>query len=117
VGTVADTRTCDQCGTAFVPRREHARFCCVRCRAAWNRAHTGIGQGRITSWTWKPVPGPALASLASRGRSWELTRHRAYQAHLADHTLGETFGRTAAFLNLTAAGALSITVKDAHAGR
>jgi len=77
----------------------------------------GIGQARITSWTWKPVPGPALASLAPRGRSWELTRHRAYQAQLADHTIGETFGRTAAFLNLAAASALSVTVKGAHAGR
>lgn len=219
---MADTRTCDQCGTAFVPRREHARFCCVRCRAAWNRGHTddpaaeasalswsmaamtetigrlpavrtwdqtrafaaigeavwqvtlvdatlvrhhldtydavmagqapaqrrlieqtlaglrfvrnhigpearlaefiqpgrpGIRQARITSWTWKPVPGPVLATLAPRGRSWELTRHRAYQAHLAGDTIGETFGRTAVFLNLAAAGALSSTVAGAHGGQ
>jgi integrase len=24
---VADTRTCEQCGIVFTPRREHARFC------------------------------------------------------------------------------------------
>jgi len=36
---VADTRTCEQCGTSFTPRREHARFCSVRCRVAWNRRH------------------------------------------------------------------------------
>jgi len=219
---VADTRTCDQCGTVFVPRREHARFCCVRCRAAWNRGHTDdpaadasalswsmaamtetierlpavrawdqtrafatIGEavwqvtlvdatlvrhhldsydavmagqaagqrrlteqtlaglrfvrnhispearlaefiqpsrpagrpGRITSWTWKPAAGPALASIGPHGRSWELTRHRAYQAHLAGRTIGETFDRTAAFLNLVAASALSATVAGAQGGR
>ena len=41
---------------------------------------------------------------------------QAYQAHLASHTIGETFGRTVAFLNLAAANALSITVTGAHAG-
>jgi len=34
---VGDTRNCEQCGIAYVPRREHARFCSVRCRVAWNR--------------------------------------------------------------------------------
>jgi hypothetical protein len=38
---VADTRTCEQCGASFVPRREHARFCSPACRAAWNSEHTG----------------------------------------------------------------------------
>ena len=37
----ADTRECEQCGTSFVPRREHARFCSALCRAAWNREHAG----------------------------------------------------------------------------
>jgi hypothetical protein len=40
-GPVADTRACEQCGTVFVPLREHARFCGVSCRAAWNREHLG----------------------------------------------------------------------------
>ncbi|MGH3274765.1 MAG: hypothetical protein ACRDNZ_10670 [Streptosporangiaceae bacterium] len=34
---MADLRHCEQCGTVFVPRREHARFCSGRCRVAWNR--------------------------------------------------------------------------------
>jgi hypothetical protein len=209
---VADIRNCEQCGTSFVPRREHARFCSARCRAAWNREHTGdlkagasalawsvtamsdttgrlprvrawdrprafavigeavwwvtivdatlvrhhpdvydsvmarqppaerrliegtltglrflrnrigdeadlgefiepgeAGQGagerRITGWTWKPVPEPALTSLPPRGQAWEMTRYRGYQAHLAGHTIGETFGRVAAFLKLAAANA------------
>jgi hypothetical protein len=220
---VADIRDCEQCGTSFVPRREHARFCSARCRAAWNREHMGdlkagasalawsvtamsdttrrltrvraadrprafaaiaeavwwvtivdatlvrhhpdaydsvmrdqtpaqrelieetlaglrfvrnrigdeadldefiepgkddpgAGQRRITGWTWKPVPEPALAVLSSRGQAWEMTRYRAYQAHLAAHTIGETFGRVAAFLKLAATNEPSVTDASAHAG-
>ena len=40
-GPAADTRACEQCGRVFVPQREHARFCGVGCRAAWNREHLG----------------------------------------------------------------------------
>ena len=69
----------------------------------------GAHHGRVASWTWKPVPDPALPSLTPRGRAWELARYRAYQAHLAGQPTGTTFGRTAAFLNLAAADALSIT--------
>jgi hypothetical protein len=36
---MADTRSCEQCGVMFAPRREHARFCSARCRVAWNRHH------------------------------------------------------------------------------
>jgi hypothetical protein len=220
---VADIRNCEQCGTSFVPRREHARFCSARCRVAWNREHTGdlkagasalvwsvtamsdtagrlprvrawdrprafavigeavwwvtivdatlvrhhpdvydsviarqppaerwliegtltglrfvrnrigdeadlgefiepgeAGQGagerRITGWTWKPVPEPALTSLPPRGQAWEMTRYRGYQAQLAGHTIGETFGRVTAFLKLAAANAPPITDANAHAG-
>jgi len=219
---VADIRNCEQCGTSFVPRREHARFCSARCRAAWNRDHmgdlkagasalvwaitamsdttgrlpkvrpadrprafavigeavwwvtivdatlvrhhpdaydnvlagqapaerqlveetlTGLrfvrnqigdeadlgefiepgkagpgpGEGRITGWTWKPVPEPALASVSRRGEAWEMTRYRAYQAQLAGHTIGETFGRAAEFLKLPAANATSIANPSVHA--
>jgi hypothetical protein len=52
----------------------------------------GAGTERVTAWVWKPVPEPALGSLAPRGRAWERTRYRAYQAHLAGHTVGGTFG-------------------------
>lgn len=219
---MADIRNCEQCGVVFVPRREHARFCGARCRAAWNREHRGdpaaeasalqwsvtamtetierlpairawdrppavaaIGEAvwqvtlvdatlvrhhpdtydrtmasqtpaqrwliedslaglrfvrnhigheaslagfiqaggpsangrRITNWSWKPVPEPALASLAPRGQAWELARYRAYQAYLAGHTIGHTFGRAAEFLNLAVANALSITGTDARARR
>src|ERR1700689_5350175 len=56
-------------------------------------ASPGAGQRRITGWAWKPVPEPALGSLPSRGQAWEMTRYRAYQAQLADHTIGELFVR------------------------
>jgi hypothetical protein len=221
---VADIRECEQCGTSFVPRREHARFCCAGCRGVWNREHMGdlaaeesalvwsltamgdtserlcrvrawdraralavigeavwwttivdatlvrhhlqaydaamasqapaerklvegtlaglrfvrnriggqadlaeftgpseaglgAGDGCVTGWVWKPVPEPALGSLSPRGQAWEMTRYRAYQAWLAGHTIGETFGRTAAFLKLAAANAPSITDAGTHAGR
>jgi hypothetical protein len=214
---VADIRNCEQCGASFVPRREHARFCSARCRAAWNREHvsdltagasalvwsitamsdatgrlprvrawerprafavigeavwwitivdatlvrhhpdaydnvmtgqtpaqrqlvegtlTGLrfvrnqigdeadlaefiepGEGRITGWTWKPVPEPALASLSPRGQAWEITRYQAYQAQLAGHTIGETFGRAAEFLKLAAASEPPGPDVSAHAAR
>jgi hypothetical protein len=211
--TVAvDVRDCDQCGTSFVPRREHARFCSADCREAWNRGHAGdphagaralqwsitamtdttrrltrataadqpraaavisegvwwvtivdatlirhhpdayddvmarytpaerrlvdgtlaglrfvrngiagdadlaefvgpgpaepgAGNAAVTRWTWRPVPEPAVTSLPPRGQAWEISRYRAYHAHLAGHAIGETFGRAAAFLNLAAATA------------
>ena len=75
----------------------------------------GEGKTPLTSWTWKSVPRPALASLPSRTQAWETTRYRAYQAQLAGHTIGETFKRAAAFLDLTAAKAASITDNSGRA--
>src|SRR5262245_41578582 len=40
-GVMAETRRCERCGAAFVPQREHARFCSGDCRAGWNREHMG----------------------------------------------------------------------------
>lgn len=207
---MAETRTCEQCGALFTPRREHARFCRPRCRVAWNRENTGDpqagakalewsiaamreaierlaadqvpdhvqgfaliseavwlvtlvdatlvryhrrayksamktqasarreaidgtlaglrfvrnqmgyhldpadflqpeesrpgpGQDGVTSWRWRSLPEPDLGTLPQRGRAWEMTRYRAYQAQLAGHTIGETFGQAAAFLNLASA--------------
>ena len=49
---VADIRDCEQCGTSFVPRREHARFCSARCRAAWNREHMGDPAAGASALAW-----------------------------------------------------------------
>lgn len=61
---------------------------------------------RITDWTWKSAPEPTLAPLAPRGQAWEITRYRAYKAHLAGHTIGEIFGRAADFLKVAAGKAI-----------
>jgi hypothetical protein len=66
------------------------------------RPGAAAGEEPITDWTWKPAPEPVVASLPPRGQAWEMTRYHAYQARLAGHTVGETFGRAAAFLKLAA---------------
>jgi hypothetical protein len=48
---MADIRDCEQCGTAFEPRREHARFCSARCRVAWNREHAGSTGDTALGWS------------------------------------------------------------------
>jgi hypothetical protein len=221
---MAEERVCERCGTGFVPRREHARFCSVPCRVEWNRDHvgdpaagasalhwsitamsetaerlpwvgvwdrdrafaalgeavwwitmvdatlvrhhpaaydrvmasqamterrliegtlaglrfvrnrigseadladfirpsvpgSGTGRARVTGWTWKQMPAPALRALSSRARAWEMTRYHGYQAQLADRTTGETFGRAVAFLTLAAADAALVGDIPAHATR
>jgi hypothetical protein len=49
---MADLRNCEQCGTAFVPPREHARFCSTRCRADWDREHVGDLNGEASALQW-----------------------------------------------------------------
>jgi hypothetical protein len=207
IDPVTESRDCALCGTSFVPRREHARFCSAICRVAWNRQHvsspvagegaldwsvaamrdttnrllqaqgwdkphafaaitesvwwvtmvdatlvryhpdtygqvlaghgareraviegtfaglrfvrnrlgfeadhdeflqlrpdsSGQATGRIADWTWRSVPEPDLTSLQPRGQDWEAGRYRAYQAQLANHPIGATFGLAAAFLQL-----------------
>jgi hypothetical protein len=69
----------------------------------------GPGGRGVMGWRWRPVPGPALGWLPARGRAWEMTRYRAYQARLAGHTIGETFGWAAPFLMQAATSATSVT--------
>jgi hypothetical protein len=71
---MADRRYCEQCGTVFVPRREHARFCCARCRAAWNREHMGdsLIEARPLLWSVTAMS-EAIARLLearTRDRAW-----------------------------------------------
>jgi len=56
------------------------------------------GGGQIAAWTWRRAPEPAVASFPPMRQEWEMGRYQAYQAHLAGHAVGETFGRAAAFL-------------------
>ena len=60
----------------------------------------GPSTGANATWTWRSLPEPGLDSLPARGQEWEMTRYREYQAWLADHPVGEIFGRAAAFLRL-----------------
>jgi hypothetical protein len=214
---VTDIRCCEECGTSFVPQREHARFCSARCRVAWNRQHSNdrdaeecaldwsavamreaiqrlarqtvagraqayvliseavwwvtivdatlvryhedaydsmlarrpaaergavegtlgglrfvrnqmgyhtdhadfvlpsdstAGQGRtwVTAWQWRALPEPAVRSLPPSRQEWEMDRYCAYQARLAGHTMGETFGRVTEFLTQVAAQSAPVGV-------
>ncbi len=49
---MADTRNCEQCGTSFAPRREHARFCSARCRVAWNRHNASDSPAETGALEW-----------------------------------------------------------------
>jgi hypothetical protein len=81
------------------------------------QADRGAGKRGITGWTWQSVPEPALALLPPRGQAWEATRYQCYQAHLARHSIGETFGRAAAFLKLAVANAPPVADASVHAAR
>jgi len=51
---MAEVRRCDQCGTAFEPRREHDRFCCAGCRIGWNRQNR-CGSTHSSALAWSVV--------------------------------------------------------------
>jgi hypothetical protein len=79
--------------------------------------HPDNGDDHITAWTWKSAPEPALGLLSPGGQAWEMERYRAYQARLAGHGIGETFGLAAAFLEVAVASAPSGTDAGAPAAR
>jgi hypothetical protein len=58
--------------------------------------------GSVIAWRWTSMPEPVLAALSPRGQAWEMARYRAYQAHLAGHAVGDTFGLAVPFLQLVA---------------
>jgi hypothetical protein len=49
---MADVRECEQCGAVFAPRREHARFCSARCRAAWDLDKLSDPMAEVSALTW-----------------------------------------------------------------
>lgn len=57
---------------------------------------------RVAEWRWRSVPEPVLEVLSPRGQDWEIARHRAYQAQLAGHPIGQTISQATAFLCLAA---------------
>lgn len=74
------------------------------------------GDPDLTTWRWRSAPDPPAGSPAARGKAWELTRYEAYDAHLAGRTLGEVFGRAAAFLDRAADEAAAVTDLASLAG-
>jgi hypothetical protein len=66
---------------------------------------TGRRESAVTAWLWKDLPEPALGSLPPTGRSWELSRYRAYQDQLAGYPVGDSLTLAAEFL--TSATALT----------
>ncbi len=74
---MGEERSCEQCGTAFAPRREHARFCSARCRVAWNRAaRTDHPPAEASALQWAMT---AMRDITDRlPRVTELDRPRAF---------------------------------------
>jgi hypothetical protein len=62
---------------------------------------------RVSGWSWRSMPEPDFSSMPPRGREWAHSRYQAYEDHLAGRTIGEVFGRAAAFLDRAAAKAAS----------
>jgi len=71
---VADIRNCEQCGTSFAPRREHARFCSAGCRVEWNRKHTGDLKAGASALQWSITAMTATAERLPRVRAADLPR-------------------------------------------
>lgn len=109
---VAETRTCEQCGISFVPRREHARFCSLTCRAEWNHEHTGDLKAGTSALQWSITAMSDTTRRLSQVTTWNqarafavigeavwwvtivdatLVRHHleAYDAVIADHAPAE----------------------------
>jgi hypothetical protein len=74
MGVVADIRRCEHCGASFVPRREHARFCCVRCRVAWNREHEGDLRAEASALQWAITAMSDITDRLSRVGTWDRPR-------------------------------------------
>jgi len=70
----AESRTCEQCGTSFVPRREHARFCSPSCRAAWNHEHTGDLKAGTSALQWSITAMSDTTRRLSRAIAWNQAR-------------------------------------------
>src|SRR5438046_3411292 len=90
---VADIRDCEQCGTSFVPRREHARFCSARCRALWNREHMGDLKAGASALGWSitamsdATERLARVRAADRARAFAVISEAVWWVTIVDATL------------------------------
>ena len=69
-----ETRECDRCGTAFAPRREHARFCSARCRMAWNAEHADVAAAPAVALDWSMTAMTEASERLARAAAWDLPR-------------------------------------------
>jgi hypothetical protein len=72
-GRMAEIRKCAQCGTAFTPHREHARFCTARCRMAWNCEHGGVAAAPGVAIDWSVIAMTEAANRFAWATEWDLT--------------------------------------------
>ena len=73
-GHVAESRRCEQCGTVFVPAREHARFCTGDCRAAWNREHLGDPAVEASALIWSIAAMSDATARLPEVKVWDQPR-------------------------------------------
>jgi hypothetical protein len=71
---MADARNCEHCGIAFSPRREHARFCSVRCRVTWNRAHSTYPAAEVSALEWSVIAMRDVTQRLPRVRAGDRPR-------------------------------------------
>ena len=90
---MAEERICEQCGTGFVPRREHARFCSVLCRVEWNHNHVGDPAAGASALQWsitamsetvERLPG---VGVWDRDRAFEAIGEAVWWITMVDATL------------------------------
>src|SRR5258707_7318385 len=68
---MADTKVCEQCGTSFAPRREHARFCSARCRVAWNRHNASDSPAETGTLGWSITAMRETTGRLLRATDWD----------------------------------------------
>ena len=71
---MGEARECQQCGTEFMPRREHARFCSARCRMAWNHEHASVPGPPQAALGWSIIAMADVVGRLGRARAWDLPR-------------------------------------------
>lgn len=90
---VSDPRSCEQCGSAFVPHREHARFCCGSCRDLWERERGGdVTTGSsVLRWTVTAMRNLtewlASAGVQDRSQAFEAISEAVWWVTMVDATL------------------------------
>src|SRR5215469_13665132 len=86
-------RTCDQCGTSFTPRREHARFCSAACRVAWNREHLADPAAGVNALAWSIIAMAdstdrlAKVTASDRPRAFAVVSEAVWWVTIVDSTL------------------------------